>query len=125
MKQVGLSMKRVDAYDKATGRTLYGGDRVPQNALVAKIVHSTIAHGMVKHIDTTEAERIPGVVKIVTCFDVPDIQFPTAGHPWSLDPSHRDRRTGSCSTPTSGIMVTMLPSSSRRTKSRQCRACGR
>ena len=90
MKQVGLSMKRVDAYDKATGRTLYGGDRVPQNALVAKIVHSTIAHGMVKHIDTTEAERIPGVVKIVTCFDVPDIQFPTAGHPWSLDPSHRD-----------------------------------
>ena len=79
MKQVGLSMKRVDAYDKATGRTLYGGDRVPQNALVAKIVHSTIAHGMVKHIDTTEAERIPGVVKIVTCFDVPDIQFPTAG----------------------------------------------
>ena len=90
MKQVGLSMKRVDAYDKATGRTLYGGDRVPQNALVAKIVHSTIAHGMVKHIDTTVAERIPGVVKIVTCFDVPDIQFPTAGHPWSLDPSHRD-----------------------------------
>ncbi len=90
MKQVGLSMKRVDAYDKATGRTLYGGDRVPQNALVAKIVHSTIAHGMVKHIDTTEAERIPGVVKIVTCFDVPDIQFPTAGHPWSLDPGHRD-----------------------------------
>ena len=90
MKQVGLSMKRVDAYDKATGRTLYGEDRVPQNALVAKIVHSTIAHGMVKHIDTTEAERIPGVVKIVTCFDVPDIQFPTAGHPWSLDPSHRD-----------------------------------
>ena len=90
MKQVGLSMKRVDAYDKATGRTLDGGDRVPQNALVAKIVHSTIAHGMVKHIDTTEAERIPGVVKIVTCFDVPDIQFPTAGHPWSLDPSHRD-----------------------------------
>ena len=90
MKQVGLSMKRVDAYDKATGRTLYGGDRVPQNALVAKIVHSTIAHGMVKHIDTTEAERIPGVVKIVTCFDRPDIQFPTAGHPWSLDPGHRD-----------------------------------
>ena len=90
MKQVGLSMKRVDAYDKATGRTLYGGDRVPQNSLVAKIVHSTIAHGMVKHIDTTEAERIPGVVKIVTCFDVPDIQFPTAGHPWSLDPGHRD-----------------------------------
>ncbi|MCQ5146685.1 hypothetical protein, partial [Enterocloster bolteae] len=25
------------------------------------------------------------VVKIVTCFDVPDIQFPTPGHPWSVE----------------------------------------
>lgn len=30
------------------------------------------------------------MVKIVTCFDVPDIPFPTAGHPWSTDPHHQD-----------------------------------
>lgn len=90
MKQIGLSIKRVDAYDKATGRTQYTGDRCPENALIAKIVHSKIAHGMVKSIDTSEAEKIPGVVKIVTCFDVPDIQFPTAGHPYSSDPAHQD-----------------------------------
>ena len=48
MKQIGLSIKRVDAYDKATGRTQYCADRCPGNALIAKIVHSTIAHGMVK-----------------------------------------------------------------------------
>ena len=90
MKQIGLSIKRVDAYDKATGRAQYAADRCPENALIAKIVHSTIAHGMVKSIDTTEAEKIPGVVKIVTCFDVPDIQFPTAGHPYSSDPHHQD-----------------------------------
>ena len=90
MKQIGVSIKRVDAYDKATGRTKYGADRVPADALVAKIKHSTIAHGMVKRIDTSKAEQIPGVVKIITCFDVPDIQFPTAGHPWTLDASHRD-----------------------------------
>ncbi|HBE84834.1 MAG TPA: xanthine dehydrogenase molybdenum-binding subunit XdhA, partial [Lachnoclostridium sp.] len=58
--------------------------------LVAKIYHSAIANGVVTSIDTSEAEKIPGVVKIVTCFDVPKIYFPTAGHPWSTDPSHQD-----------------------------------
>lgn len=37
MKQVGLSMKRVDAYDKATGRTLYGGDRIPQKPWLPRL----------------------------------------------------------------------------------------
>ena len=40
MKQIGLSIKRVDAYDKATGRAQYAADRCPENALIAKIVHS-------------------------------------------------------------------------------------
>mgnify|MGYP002243282810 FL=1 len=30
------------------------------------------------------------MVKIVTCFDVPDCQFPTAGHPWSVEKKHQD-----------------------------------
>ena len=34
--------------------------------------------------------KVPGVVKIVTCFDVPDIQFPTPGHPWSVETAHQD-----------------------------------
>ena len=29
-------------------------------------------------------------MKIVTCFDVPDIQFPTPGHPWSVETAHQD-----------------------------------
>ena len=35
--------------------------------LVTRIVHSTIAHGLVKTIDASRAERIPGVVKVFTC----------------------------------------------------------
>ena len=31
-----------------------------------------------------------GVVKVLTCFDVPDREFPPAGHPWSTDPGHQD-----------------------------------
>lgn len=87
---VGKSEKRVDAFDKVTGRARYTDDLCPRDALVAKVLHSTIANGVVKHIDTSVAERIEGVVKIVTCFDVPDYKFPTAGHPWSTDPHHQD-----------------------------------
>ncbi|MGN0518999.1 MAG: xanthine dehydrogenase subunit XdhA [Acutalibacteraceae bacterium] len=87
---IGKSEIRVDAYDKATGRTQYTDDLCDKNALVAKILHSTITNGVVKSIDTSEAEKIEGVVKIVTCFDVPKNYFPTAGHPWSTDVGHQD-----------------------------------
>lgn len=87
---VGKSEKRVDAFDKVTGRAKYTEDLIDPSAYVAKIVHSTIPHGRVVSIDTSEAEKIEGLVKIVTCFDVPKHGFPTAGHPWSTDPSHQD-----------------------------------
>ena len=89
-KSVGQSVKRVDAFEKATGRAKYTDDLCDRSALVVRLVHSTIAHGMVTAIDTAEAIKVPGVVKILTCFDVPNIPFPTAGHPWSTDPHHQD-----------------------------------
>ncbi|MGV8983467.1 xanthine dehydrogenase subunit XdhA [Clostridium sp.] len=87
---IGKSIKRVDAFDKVTGRAQYTDDFQLNNALVAKVMHSTIANGIVKTIDITEAMKLEGVIKIVTCFDVPNIQFATAGHPFSLDPAHQD-----------------------------------
>ena len=87
---VGKSVKRVDAFEKVTGRAKYTDDLCDKGAYVAKILHSAVAHGIVKSVDTKEAEQIPGVVKIVTCFDVPKNYFPTAGHPWSTDPAHQD-----------------------------------
>jgi len=87
---IGKSIKRVDAFDKVTGRAQYTDDFQLSNALIAKVLHSTIASGLVKNIDITEAIKLKGVVKIVTCFDVPDIKFPTAGHPYSIDPDHAD-----------------------------------
>jgi xanthine dehydrogenase molybdenum-binding subunit len=84
------SIRRVDAYEKVTGRARYTDDFTDENTLVAKVAHSTIANGWVKSIDTSAAAAVPGVVKIVTCFDVPDIQYATAGHPWILEPEDRD-----------------------------------
>lgn len=87
---VGKNVKRVDAFDKVTGRARYTDDLADKSAYIVKILHSTIAHGFVKSIDKSDAEKIKGVVYIATCFDVPDIPFPTAGHPWSTDPHHQD-----------------------------------
>ena len=87
---VGKSIPRLDARDKVTGRTKYTDDLCDKGALVARILHSTIPHGRVKSVDTSEACAIPGVVAVFTCFDAPKYHFPTAGHPWSTDPGHQD-----------------------------------
>ncbi|MBT9778265.1 molybdopterin-dependent oxidoreductase [Clostridium sp. MCC353] len=90
MKIVGQKMTRVDAYGKVTGEAKYTADLEPRDILHGRVVHSSIANGLVKSFDLSEAEKVPGVVKIVTCFDVPDCQFPTAGHPWSVETKHQD-----------------------------------
>lgn len=90
MEYVGKSHIRVDAYGKVTGKAKYTADLCPKDALVAKVLHSTIANGEVVKMDIEEAKKVPGVVAVFTCFDVPDYQFPTAGHPYNLDPSHLD-----------------------------------
>ena len=87
---IGKNLSRVDAVEKVTGEAKYTADLMPQNLLVGKVVRSTIANGVVKKFDLEEALAVPGVVKIVTCFDVPDIQYPTPGHPWSVEAAHQD-----------------------------------
>ena len=89
---IGKNIKRVDAWAKVTGQAKYTQDYMDDRMLVAKVVHSTIANGLVTGFDLEEALKVPGVVKIVTCFDVPDIDFCTPGHPWSVEAAHQDIR---------------------------------
>ncbi len=88
--EVGRSIPRVDAVDKVTGSARYTDDLCPRPVLEARVLHSTIANGWVRSIDTTAAEALPGVVKVLTCFDVPEHQYPTPGHPWSVEEAHQD-----------------------------------
>lgn len=87
---VGKKIQRVDAVDKVSGRANYTEDLIPVGTLYAKILHSTIANGRVKSIDTSKAKELKGVEAVFTCFDVPQHVYPTAGHPWSTDPAHQD-----------------------------------
>lgn len=87
---IGKPVERVDAFEKVTGQARYTADFLPHNALIAKVLHSTIANGKVVSFDLEEALKVTGVVKILTCFDVPDRQYPTPGHPWSTEKKHQD-----------------------------------
>ncbi|WP_303133117.1 xanthine dehydrogenase subunit XdhA [uncultured Olsenella sp.] len=91
LREVGRPLVRVDAYDKVTGRAMYTDDLCPKPCLEARILHSTIGNGVVKSIDISEAQKVPGVVGVFTCFDVPDHPYPVAGHPWYAE-SKKEKR---------------------------------
>lgn len=87
---VGKSIPRVDAYEKVTGRAMFTDDLAPAGCLIGKVYHARIGNGIVKSIDTSEAEAMEGVVKVVTFKDVPEHCYPTPGHPWSVELAHQD-----------------------------------
>lgn len=62
---VGKSVPRVDAHDKVTGMTRYTDDLCDKSAYIAKVKHADVCHAIVKSIDTTEAEKVPGDRKSV------------------------------------------------------------
>ncbi len=85
---IGKSVPRVDAYEKVTGRAKFTDDLILNKCLVARVYHAKIGNGVVKFIDTSEAEALDGVVKVVTFKDVPN-HYPTPGHPWSVELAHQ------------------------------------
>ncbi len=71
MSKIGQSMKRVDAVSKVTGRALYPGDINLPNQAYMKILFAHRPHALIKRIDTSQAEALPGVVAVFTAKDVP------------------------------------------------------
>ncbi len=64
--EVGKPMLRTDAYEKVTGRATYVADIKLPKMLYAKILRAEHAHAKIISIDTSEAEKMPGVRKVVT-----------------------------------------------------------
>ena len=89
-KIVGKNTQRLDAVAKVTGSAKYTDDFFERDMLVGKVLRSPHAHARVTRIDASKAKALPGVVAVLTPADLPKIKFATAGHPWSLDPGHRD-----------------------------------
>jgi CO/xanthine dehydrogenase Mo-binding subunit len=69
---VGESITRVDAHDKVIGTAKYPGDiNLPEQAYM-KILFSGKAHAIIRKIDTSNAEKYPGVIAVFTAKDVPN-----------------------------------------------------
>jgi xanthine dehydrogenase YagR molybdenum-binding subunit len=61
---VGKPVPRLDAQQKVTGQARYTCDVQLPGMLYARIVASTIPHARIRSIDTSDAERYPGVCAV-------------------------------------------------------------
>ena len=69
---IGKSIAMVDAAGKTTGAGKYTDDLSLPGMLVGKILHSPYPHAQIKHIDTSRAKALEGVVAVVTGADAPN-----------------------------------------------------
>ena len=90
---VGKSVPRKDGVEKATGRALYTVDMVLPGMLWGKILRSPYPHAKILRIDTSRAERLPGVKAVITGKDTLGIKhgfvetprYPPDQYPLAMD----------------------------------------
>jgi len=70
-KYVGKFLRRVEGMEKVMGKAKYVADLKMDGMLYVKPVLACHAHAVVRAIDTSKAERLPGVVRVVTAADIP------------------------------------------------------
>jgi len=71
-KYIGKVAQRRDAHDIVTGTVRYTDDLKFQNLLYGKVLRSPYAHALIKRIDKSKAEKLPGVKAVLTYEDIPD-----------------------------------------------------
>ena len=70
---IGQRLPKLDAPDKATGRTVYGHDVRLPGMLHGRILYSRYPHARVLSVDVSRALKLPGVKAIVTAADNPRV----------------------------------------------------
>ena len=71
LNTVGVGEKRTDADGHVTGKTQFYADRTFPGMLHLKMARSPHDHARILHVDTSAAEKMPGVVRVLTHKDVP------------------------------------------------------
>src|SRR5512139_1975760 len=69
-KVVGKPVTRIDAYDRVSGSAQYPSDVILPDMLHAAILSCPHAHAMVKKVDASAAEKMPGVRAVLKEGDV-------------------------------------------------------
>ncbi|MBC2581972.1 molybdopterin cofactor-binding domain-containing protein [Clostridium sp. DJ247] len=68
---IGKNVEKKDGIPKVTGKAMFARDINFEGMLHAKVLRSKVAHAVLKNIDTSKAEKLPGVVCVLTSKDVP------------------------------------------------------
>lgn len=79
---IGKSVPKIDGREKVTGAAKYTGDLNFPNMLYGKILTSPHAHAKIISIDTSEAEKLPGVKAVITHKDVPSLKYGISPARW-------------------------------------------
>src|SRR3954452_23601705 len=69
---IGKRVALVDSAGKTTGQGKYADDLSLPGMLIGKILHSPYPHARLKRIDTSRAEKLEGVVAVITGKDAPN-----------------------------------------------------
>ena len=72
---VGRRMPDKTGVQKVTGAARFVSDISLPGMLIGKVLHSPHAHARIVHVDTSAAERLPGVEAVVTYLDSPKKQY--------------------------------------------------
>ena len=88
MSVIGKPIPRVDGRAKVTGRATYAAEFHPPGMVWGVPVQSTIASGRILRIDVQEAERVPGVLRVLTHETMP--RLPWHEHREQVDPNAGD-----------------------------------
>jgi xanthine dehydrogenase YagR molybdenum-binding subunit len=63
---IGANAQRVDGREKVMGKPIYGADRLPARTVFAVPVAATVGKARITAIDTGTAERVKGVLAVLT-----------------------------------------------------------
>ncbi len=70
---IGKPLNRIDGRLKVTGKALYAAEYPLQNMAHAVVIESKIAKGSIRNIDTSAAEKLPGVIAVITHQNAPKV----------------------------------------------------
>jgi len=73
-RYVSKNIYKVDARDKVTGKAIYPDDIYFDDMLYLKIKRATHPHAYLRKLDLSKAEKLPGVVRIITAADIPQVK---------------------------------------------------
>lgn len=73
--KVNKPVKRIDAYEKVTGKAKFGADLEFADMLHAKVLRTKYPHAKILNINLEKALKIPGVKEIITAKDIPNNRF--------------------------------------------------